>query len=74
MNPWMLREIIELQSKKDRMGLARDLSRELDSICKEANRIIGASFMDTPIPPLFSRLDALKEQLNKLGRLIDDRS
>ncbi len=71
MNPWLFREIDDLQSKIDRMGSPRELSQEIRSIREEANRIAGASFADGPMPPLFVGVDALKDRIERLQEKID---
>lgn len=73
MDPWLLREIDDLQSKIDRMGLPRDLSREIRSIRVEANRITGANFAEGPLPPLFVGVDALKDRIERLQEKINTR-
>ncbi len=73
MNPWLLREIDDLQAKIDRLGSSRELSRELDSIRQEANRIAGASFLDGPAPPLFHGVDELKQRLARLQDKLDQK-
>lgn len=73
MDPWLLREIDNLQSEIDRIGAPSDLSKEIRSIREEANRIAGASFMDGPMPPLYMGVDALKQRLNHLKDAIKSR-
>lgn len=73
MNPWLLREIDDLQAKIDRLGSPRELSRELDSIRQEANRIAGASFLDGPALPLFHGIDELKQRLGRLQDKLDNK-
>lgn len=66
MDPWLLRELDNLESEIDRMGAPSDLSREIRSIREEADRIAGASFLDGPMPPLYVGVDALKRRINHL--------
>lgn len=73
MNPWLLRELDDLQAKIDRMGSPRELSNEISSIREEADRIAGASFAEGPLPPLFSGVDDLKRRIEQLQRKVDSR-
>lgn len=66
MNPWLLREIDDLQSRIDRMVTSPELSQEIRSIREEADRIAGANFADGPLPPLFAGVDALKERIERV--------
>ena len=71
MDPWLLREIDDLQSKIDRMVSPRELTQEIKSIREEANRIAGASFLGGPFPPLFVSLVSLRSQVDRLQEKIN---